>query len=185
SQVESMADLKKDTDRFLEYKFYDVTYKGYYIPFSNIVFGFGKLPLAVRYGSTNELTDFSICTYKQKGKSINEKCQPFIKHIFDLWCKIQHWINESRASGESFDIDVLRELSTEIIGTGGNETKVMEVLKMLQNMTNTVHKSVKTVEGQVIGGDADPVKQRIRGVDPTVTQLYDFIQRDKNQIIEI
>lgn len=182
---DSIEEIERDSDRFLEYKFYDVTYKGYYLPFSNIVFGFGKLPLAVRYGTKNELTDYSIITQRLRGKSMTQKCIPFVKHIMSLWAKIQYFINESRPSGESWDIDTVREISQEIIGISANESKILETLKVLQNNTNTVHKTVKTVDGQPIGGDADPVKQRVRGLDPTVIQMYELIQRDKNQIIEI
>lgn len=184
-RVKEAVDLSKPNDRFLEYKFYDVTYCSFYLPFSNIVFGFGKLPLAVRYGTANELTDFSIVTQRLKGKSMTQKCIPFVKHIMSMWAKIQYFINESRPSGESWDIDVVRELSQEIIGTSANESKIIETLKALQNQTNTVHKSVKMINDQPIGGDGDPVKQRIRGLDPTIIQMYDLIQRDKNQIIEI
>lgn len=184
-KVNSIDDLERDSDRFLEYKFYDVTYKGFYLPTLNTVFGFGKLPLAVRFGTKNELTDFSISTQKIKGKSMTEKCIPFIKHIMSLWVKAQYFVNESRPSGESWDIDVVRELSQLILGTTAEQSKIMETLKVLQNNTNTVHRTVKVVGGQPIGGDGDPVKQRIRGLDPTIPQMYDLIREDKNQIIEI
>jgi hypothetical protein len=183
-KVDSIAALKKESDRYLEYKFYDVTYKGYYIPNSNLVFGFEKLPLAVRYGSTNELTDFSIVTQKLRGKSMNEKCQPFVKHIFDLWCKLQHWINESRASGEMWNVETVRQMAKDIIGTDGKQGKLLDTLKILVNNTNGIYVP-QTVGGEQTGGDSMPVKWQVRGLDPTIEQMYNIIQQDKNQIVEI
>ena len=183
-KVDSIDALKKDSDRYLEYKFYDVTYKGYYIPNSNLVFGFGKLPLAVRYGTTNELTDYSIVTYKIKGKSMNEKAQPYIKHIFDLWCKIQHWINESKGSGEMWNSDTVRLIAKEIVGTDGKQGKTLDVLKILKNLTNGIYVP-QTINGEQTGGDSMPVHWQERGLEKTVTDLYGLIMQDKNFIVEI
>lgn len=183
-KVEAIDELKKDSDRFLEYKFYDVTYCGYYLPNTNYVFGFKKLPLAVRYGTTNELTDFSIVTQKLKGKSMNEKCQPYIRHIFDLWCKLQHWLNESRASGEMWNIETVRQMARDIIGVDGKEGKLLDTLKILINNTNGIYVP-QTIGGEQTGGDSMPVKWQVRGIDPTAIQLDDFITRDKNRIVEI
>ncbi len=72
--VNSKGDLEHEDDVNLEYTFYDVTYKAYYIPSTKLVWGFGKVPLAVRYGTKNELTDFSIISYNINGKSMCEKC---------------------------------------------------------------------------------------------------------------
>jgi hypothetical protein len=182
--VAKVSDLSTDKDRFLEYKFYDVTYKGYYIPQGNFVFGFGKLPLAVRYGTTNELTDFSLVTYKLKGKSMNEKCQPFIKHIFDLWCRMQFFINRSRPSGEMWNIETVRQMAKDIIGVDGNQGKTIDTLKVLESMLSGIYVP-QTVNGEQTGGDAMPVHWQTRGLDPTTIDIYNFIQRDKNSIVEI
>lgn len=177
--VERMPEKKNE--KYLEYKFYDVTYKGYYIPSSSFVFGFGKLPLAVRFGTKNELTDYSIITYRKNGKSMNQKCQPFIRHFFDLWCKYQHFINESRPSGENWDIDVVREIANEIVGIDGKVGDVMSTLKILKNTVDSVYKT-KTIDGQQTGGDGDPVKARVRGIDPTVRDIVAYMANDLQQI---
>lgn len=182
--VSTISDLKENTDRFLEYKFYDVTYRGWYVPNSYYVFGFGKLPLAARFGTTNELTDYSICTYKIKGKSMNEKCQPFIKHIYDLWCKAQHWINESRASGEMWNVETVRIMAKDIIGLDGKEGKLIDTLKILNYLINGIYVP-QTVNGEQTGGDSKPVYWQERGLDPTIEQLFTIIQQDKNSIVEI
>lgn len=180
TSVERMP--KKKNEKYLEYKFYDVTYKGYYLPSNHFVYGFGKLPLAVRFGSKNQLTDYSIITYRKNGKSMNQKCQPFIRHFFDLWCKYQHFINESRPSGEAWDMDVVREIANDLTGTDGKVGDWISTLKILQNNVNTIYKT-KTIDGvKAVGGDGDPIKPRVRGIDPTVRDIVAYMANDLQQI---
>lgn len=175
---------EKDGDNFLEYKFYDVTYKGFYVPYTRLVFGFGKLPLATRFGSVNERTDFSIATYNQRGKSMNEQCQPFILHIFDLWCKLQDFINQGKASGWDYNLNTVQEIANLLIGTEGDKGNPIEAIKIMQGMVNGIYVP-ETVDGQQTGGDADPVKQRIRGIDPTAKDIVNMMNNELAQIERI
>lgn len=175
---------EKDGDNYLEYKFYDVTYKGFYVPYTRLVFGFGKLPLATRFGTVNERTDFSIATYNQRGKSMNEQCQPFILHIFDLWCKLQDFINQGKASGWDYNINTVQEIANLLIGTEGEKGNPIQAIKIMQGMVNGIYVP-ETVDGQQTGGDADPVKQRIRGIDPTAKDIVNMMNNELAQIERI
>lgn len=175
---------EKDGDNFLEYKFYDVTYKGFYVPYTRLVFGFGKLPLATRFGTVNERTDFSIATYNQRGKSMNEQCQPFILHIFDLWCKLQDFINQGKASGWDYNLNTVQEIANLLLGTEGEKGNPIEAIKIMQGMVNGIYVP-ETVDGQQTGGDADPVKQRVRGIDPTAKDIVNMMNNELAQIERI
>lgn len=178
----SEHDLKK---KKIEHRYYDVTYKCYYIPgLFNRCYAFGKVPMQMRFGNQNELTDFTIQVYVERGQSLIKRCMPLIKHLCSLWYKYQYFVSKAMPSGEMWDMDAVRKVAQKVLEADGDNSSPEDIVRLYETQTSILYKS-KNEDGSPVGGDGVPMKKRERGVDPSVKEIVLLMNNTMNMIRDI
>lgn len=103
--------MKKPTpEEFIDKRFIQNTYVGYWFPFfPNTVYKFKKLEGVNREAGRESMSSFSINIYKSQEKGAVELCMPIIDDAQRAYFKMQHNIIMSKPKGVYIDLRYMRQ----------------------------------------------------------------------------
>jgi hypothetical protein len=148
--------------------YYESTYKSYYLiigPTSQKLFKFCPLPYQYVEGTNDEISNFTICAYKDEGPSIVDVCRPHIKILEKAVKKYEYLINKAKESGYAINMSSLVALAEQLT-TEDKKVDPMDLLKTMNDGPNMLYSTDVSM-----GGNGIPIQELKNGMTAAVAEF--------------
>lgn len=167
----------------------EVTRKAFYLVLTGTtqkLFQYGKLCYqgkgkASQPGMEDEYTNFSICIYKEVGKTATEVSKSYIRIIERAFKQFEKVLIEAKPPGTAYLYESLVKVAQKMFPENNTKVGIQEVINMFEKSANQIY-TLPEIEGAPVGGGTSVNIALPNGLAASATQFLEVINWAFNEI---